>query len=99
MRQFRTSGSVRGAAREGGPYRDKLVPCPARDLDPSHSLRTGVEFGTRSTSSGRALNVEPPGGSASVGVGRGRNFLERESKSRGIEVLQRKFFRVADVLL
>ena len=22
MRQFRTSGSVRGAAREGGPYRD-----------------------------------------------------------------------------
>ena len=23
MRQFRTSGSVRGAAREGGPYRDK----------------------------------------------------------------------------
>jgi hypothetical protein len=91
MRQFRTSGSVRGAAREGGPYRDKLVPSPARDLDPSHSLRTGVEFGT--------LNVEPPGGSASVGVGRGRNFLERESKSRGIEVLQRKFFRVADVLL
>ena len=24
MRQFRTSGSVRGAAREGGPYRDKF---------------------------------------------------------------------------
>jgi hypothetical protein len=22
MRQFRTSGSVRGAARKGGPYRD-----------------------------------------------------------------------------
>lgn len=24
MRQFRTSGSVRGAAREGGSYRDKI---------------------------------------------------------------------------
>jgi len=24
MRQFRTSGSVRGAAREGGSYRDKF---------------------------------------------------------------------------
>jgi hypothetical protein len=24
MRQFRMSGSVRGAAREGGSYRDKL---------------------------------------------------------------------------
>jgi hypothetical protein len=24
MRQFRTSGSVRGAAREGGPYRDRF---------------------------------------------------------------------------
>jgi hypothetical protein len=35
MRQFRTSGSVRGAAREGGPYRDKLnVPKQSRDIEP-----------------------------------------------------------------
>jgi len=25
MRQFRTYGSARGAARKGGPYRDQLV--------------------------------------------------------------------------
>jgi len=33
MRQFRTSGSVRGAAREGGPYRDTIsdsIPAPRR---------------------------------------------------------------------
>jgi len=28
MRQFRTSGSVRGVAREGDSYRDKVRPNP-----------------------------------------------------------------------
>ena len=32
MRQFRTSGSVRGAAREGGPYRDSCGGCPEPGL-------------------------------------------------------------------
>jgi hypothetical protein len=27
VRQFRTPGSVRGAARKGGPYRDQLDQC------------------------------------------------------------------------
>ncbi len=37
MRQFRTSGSVRGAAREGGPYRETISdsnPSPAASSRP-----------------------------------------------------------------
>ncbi len=66
------------------PYSDKLVPSPTRDLDPSHSLRTGVEPGTRSTSSGRALNVEPPWGQprlVSAGAG---TFLTESLRVEGL---------------
>jgi hypothetical protein len=34
MRQFRTSGSVRGAAREGGPYRDTFGRAGTLNVEP-----------------------------------------------------------------
>ncbi len=42
MRQFRTSGSVRGAAREGGPYRDRVQGRSSGSRLSHHVVQRGV---------------------------------------------------------
>ena len=54
MRQFRTSGSVRGAAREGGSYRDRF-----KSSRKEQSIETSES--QELTESGTAAAIQVPG--------------------------------------